>query len=462
MPGKIFAVVGNPILHSKSPEMFNAAFKKLKINAIYIRIAAFDAEEVMRTADDIGLCGLNITSPFKEELKKKMRVSNSLNTLINTIIIDKNAREIDAINCIICKNDPKSKCPKKQLLVGYNTDVAGVIGALKHNSCDFVGKKIIVLGAGGAAKAAIYALVSKKADVVVVNRTFKKAKKLAQRFGCRVSKFDEIAQELEHANILISCVPTGERIIPKSALRKTLSVLDANYSIDTALKKDAKSNNCKIIDGREWLLFQAIPCFKYFIGKKAPVAAMRKVLYSKKKRKKNIALIGFMGSGKTAVAKELATLNGMKSVDIDANIEKNMNMKIAQIFEDMGEREFRKIENAELKKALESENAIISCGGGLVLDPRNVDMLKRDCTVFWLWADITTIMERISKDDSRPLIRTKNKGDLKTKIEIAKKILEQRLFVYANACDALINTVGKKPKEIAARIDYEINEINKA
>ncbi len=434
MSEKIFAVAGNPILHSKSPEMFNFAFKKLGINAIYIRIAAFSAKETISIANEIGACGLNITSPFKEEM---------ISVLIN---IDENAKTIGAINCITNENN---------VWIGHNTDANGVVGALEHNLGSIAGKKIIVLGAGGAAKAAIYALVSKKADVTIINRTFGKAKELAHKFGCKVAKFVELAQNLKHINILISCIPTCERIIPKFALCKKLAVLDANYSIQTALIKDAKTNDCKIIDAREWLFFQAIPSFEYFLGRKIPstiITTMRETLYTKKTEKKNIALIGFMGSGKTTIAKELTNLTKMKLIDIDENIEKNTGMKIAQIFEDMGEGEFRKIESAELKKTMKIQNAIISCGGGIVLNEDNRNMLRKNCTVFWLWVDVKTIMKRIGKCNSRPLFGNKNRT------KNAKKILKQRLSIYAKASDVLINTVGKKPEEIAIRIFYEINK----
>ncbi|MEK6972504.1 MAG: shikimate dehydrogenase, partial [archaeon] len=249
---KIFAVTGNPILHSKSPAMHNAAFRKLRMNAVYTRLLAQNADEALNTAKEIGIKGLNITAPFKEDFVKLAGK------------IDPKAKKIGAVNTVIFKN---SKA------IGFNTDIDGISRALKSNRVNPDGKDIVILGAGGAAKATVCALAD-KADVTILNRRldFEKAERLAEKFDCKAYSLEDkkmLPKILQETDIIVSCVSTAERIIPSELLSKKMVILDANYSTITALQKDAKQKGCKVIDGREWLLFQGAEAFEIFSGKKA-------------------------------------------------------------------------------------------------------------------------------------------------------------------------------------------------
>ena len=158
--GKIFAVTGNPILHSRSPEIFRAAFEALGLdNYYYLRFASSRAEEIVQAMREATVSGFNVTSPFKE------KVIPLLDDL------DDGARKIGAVNLIVNEGGR---------LKGFNTDVMGVEQAFLENGVTLAGKKAVVLGAGGAAKAAVAALTEAGTDVVIINRTFKKAEFLAE------------------------------------------------------------------------------------------------------------------------------------------------------------------------------------------------------------------------------------------------------------------------------------------
>ena len=428
---KLFAVSGNPILHSKSPEMFQAAFKALDLeNYYYLRFASSRAQEITQAMREIPISGFNVTSPYKEEIVP----------LLDDM--DDGARKIGAVNLIVNKNGK---------LKGFNTDIMGVENAFLENGVTLTGKNVIVLGAGGAAKAALFALAAAGANVMVINRTFKKAESLAETFTCRAAPIENLGKEIAEADILVSCLPVGTRIVPVHALRQGLVILDANYGETTTLVSEGSRNGCTIIDGREWLLYQGVKAFTYFTGiQEAPIEAMRKTLYEKRDfKKRNIALIGFMGAGKSTVGRHVAEKLKMSLIDIDSEIEKMNKSSIDKIFERNGEEAFRKMEASEIERAAGLPGRVISCGGGAVLNKDSMHYLREYCIVIWLWAGIETILKRTGENKTRPLL---NVEDRRLEIET---LLTFRKPYYANASDLFIRTDHKKPGEIAERICNE-------
>lgn len=429
--GKLFAVTGNPILHSRSPEIFQAAFKALGMdNYYYLRFASSQAEEIVQAMREIPISGFNVTSPFKEQVIP----------LLDDM--DDGARKIGAVNLIVNDNGK---------LKGFNTDMMGVKNAFLENGVTLTGRKAIVLGAGGAAKAAVAALVAAGTNVVVINRTFKKAESIAETFTCRVAPVEDMGKEIAEADILVSCLPVGKHVVPVHSLRQGLVILDANYSETTALVKEGTHNGCKIIDGREWLLYQGVKAFTYFTGiQKPPIEAMRKALYEKRTfNKKNIALIGFMGAGKSTIGHHVAKKLKIPLIDIDSEIEKSNNSSIEEIFERNGEDAFRKMEASEIERVAGLPGRVISCGGGAVLNKDSMHYLREYCIVIWLWANSNTILKRTRDNGVRPLLKVKDK-----RLEI-ETLLTFRKPYYADASDFFINTDYKKPGEIAERICHE-------
>jgi len=167
---------------------------------------------------------------------------------------------------------------------------------------------------------------------------------------------------------------------------------------------------------------------------------------------KNIILTGFMGTGKTAVAKELSRLLNLKMVDIDNEIEKAEGITINEIFKRYGESKFRGIETEMIKKISSEKNLIISTGGGVVLREENIRMLKENGIIICLIATPETIFERTKNNSDRPLLQV---SDPLKKI---KELLEFRMPFYKKA-DIIINTEGKTPLQIAEEIIEEIKWI---
>ncbi|VVC00173.1 Shikimate dehydrogenase (NADP(+)) [uncultured archaeon] len=441
---ELFAVTGKPVFQSMSPQMHNAAFNELSMDSHYVRIAADSGEESVETAAMLGAAGMNITAPFKECF---FRLAGKK---------DKFAEKTGSVNCAMLSGR------NGRGISGFNTDVFGVAEALRNNGADISGQNACVIGAGGAARSAVIALLGKGANVTVLNRTVEKAREISGSFGCDYGTLSpgDLEKSIPGAGIIISAVTGTGEIIPEKLLPENATVLDANYSSKSTLTDYAEKKGCRLIDGREWLLFQGAKSFEIFTGKKAPLGAMRSALYSGqsgqgkqkngKKNKTNISLIGFMGTGKSSVALEISRASGMRAIDTDAGIEKNSGGKVADLFARFGEAHFRGIESAEILKLESAENSAIACGGGAVIDPKNAESLRRHSNIVLLASSVGRILEMVGNDSTRPLLGRENREDS------VRKLLSERIGHYACAADLVVSGEKRNPKEIAEVILREI------
>lgn len=431
----ILAVTGFPILHSKSPQLFDAAFTKLQ--AIYTRISASDADEAIWLFQELNLRAMNVTSPIKS-------------TIIPFLDkLDKDAKEIGAVN-LVAKDEGGN-------LHGFNTDHIGVIEALKTNSFNIETSKCTILGAGGAGKAAAYALQKMNAEVYLINRTHKKALDAATILHCHSESIEKLKESISKSNLLISTLPAGTDIIPSSWLRKDLTILDANYKNST-LEGKAKQVGANYINGEAWLLNQAIASLNILNIKGINQKLMEKALQDKSEvSKNNISIVGFMGAGKSTVGNNLASKTGFELVDTDLAIEDIIKIPIHKIFKTKGEKYFRQIEKSKIKEITNSSRKVYSCGGGSVLDSENRKIIKENSIVIWLYSSIDTALERINNNikRKRPLLEGEHK------LEKAKLILDDRLPLYAEVADIVINTEGKTFNQITKQIYDEIDKTQK-
>lgn len=433
---KLFSVAGNPILHSKSPDLFQGVFDSLSVNAAYVRLAASTASEALSLMTDMGIGGCNITSPFKEDILPLMDQ------------VDEDAQKTGAVNTVL---------RDKNMFRGFNTDVEGVKNAFLQNHIPVADKTILVLGAGGAAKAAIRACTSMSGRVTVINRTHEKAIDIANRFHCNVAGIEDTGRQTERADIIISCIPSATTVFPFHGLSNKITVMDAYYGKDTNLLKIAREAGCKIIDGREWLLYQGMASMRHYTGLSPDAEKIRPVLYKTDGlSRSNISLIGFMGAGKSLIGNLLAKEMCMSLTDIDAEIESEQGTSITNIFATMGENTFRKMEEEHIVRAASRSGQIISCGGGAILSIRNREILRESSIVVWLWAGIEEIMKRIEQDLQRPVLKGTNK---RSAIET---LLASRKEAYAGACHLVMPTDGKSPAEIVRRLMDESSRFLKS
>ncbi len=427
---KIFAVTGKPILHSKSPYIFNSEFEKTNTNAIYLRLMADSAEEVVFLTKEMGINGLNITAPFKEDI-------------LNLIDYpDKHAQKIGAVNTIVNKEGK---------LYGTNTDFAGVVNSLKEKT-NIKGKTAVVLGAGGAAKAAVYGLILEGAKVTVINRTYEKGQKLANYFNIQCEKLENLDKVLKNADILVSTTTKTPDFLKKEMLFSKLVILDANYK-NSELISFAKEQGCTTIDGLKWLLNQAVDGYKFMVLKEPDKLAMENGIVNLKQNQfKNISLCGYMASGKTLIGQALSNITGLKFVDTDKEIEKEQNKTVAEIFKENGENFFRKLEWEKIFKLLKNEKQLIALGGGAVVNKEVAKAVKENSLSIWLYSSINATVKRVT-DGTRPLLQGDN---LKEK---AKKMLENRKKYYATSSHLIFNTTNATRFNLetyASKLAYEI------
>lgn len=434
---QIFLVAGKPVLHSLSPYIFNTVFQTLNIDACYTRLTAACAGEALKTGREMKLHGMNVTSPLKEGMAD---LADSL---------DDHAKKIKAVNTIVFQNNKA---------VGYNTDCKGAIQALKSNSINPRGRNIIILGAGGAARAAAYGMkISKAKKITIANRDIKKAQSLAELLGCEYTSFQRVNDLLEESDILISCIPQSISMFADTLLRKNLILLDANYKYDHfCSSQKTGQRDIRFISGLDWLFFQAMPAFQIFTGLQVPIDFQEKLHRNLKSRempsKPHIALIGFMGSGKTTVGQLLADELGYDFIDTDLAIEQLSGQTIPEIFKRSGERVFREMETSLIEQILgDSKASVISLGGGAVMDEENLTIIRQRCLVIWLWISARGALSRIDYR-TRPLLKssdpTKN----------AESLLFIRKPFYARASDLVIDSEIGTAHDIVRRIKYEMDQ----
>jgi len=269
---RVCAVIGDPIEHTLSPVIHNAAFEALNLDIVFLafKVKPTEVGNAINGMRALNILGLNVTMPHKKA------VIDHLDKL------DQTAKFLNAVNTIRHKNGK---------LFGFNTDGVGALKALKENGVQPRGRKVLLLGAGGAARAIAYTLVKEADELVILNRTIKQAEELAklltkvhkkQVTGGALSP-SLIQQHLQDSDILINATSVGMKPnanlspVPPEFLRSNLSVMDIVYNpVETKLARDAKAAGAKVISGVEMLIYQGAASFEIWTGRKAPVEVMRK------------------------------------------------------------------------------------------------------------------------------------------------------------------------------------------
>jgi shikimate dehydrogenase len=426
----IFAVTGRPVLHSKSPFLFNRSFEDNGDKAVYTRISAESASHAIFLFKDIGLSGMNVTSPFKQDILENLDKADPAVSAIgaaNTVVLD------------------------GTLLQGFNTDHIGVTSSLKHHGLHLQDSACLVLGAGGAGRAAAYGLIQEGAHVILTNRTYEKAEQAAESLGCQAAPLDSLKSLLDNTEIVVSALTPRINPIEQEWLRSSHVILDANYPF-SSLRTLAQKQGCTTISGEDWLLHQAIPAYKLFTGREANRKSLVDALSSGFKYKTiydNISLVGFMGCGKTTVGPILAEKLGYSFTDIDRMIEEREGETIPEIFQLKGEHGFRTLEKSMLPEIYQDKKAVFACGGGVVLDPTNRDTISQNSLVVWLYASMESSLQRI-EPGSRPLL---NSRENRKELEL---LFRTRIPHYARIADLVVSS-DCDPEKTAENIYEEIH-----
>ncbi len=267
---RVFGVAGNPIAHSLSPLLHNCAFQREKVNAVLLPLKTRALSDLLTVVRELPLAGVAVTMPLKQEL---------LPHLAN---MDPLTARIGACNTLRTGADGK--------LYGFNTDVAGVVRPLEKR-LRLQGARVAVLGAGGAARAAVFGLVEQGAEVFIVNRTHESAVALAKKAKAKSLKRELLAKN--RFDVLINTTPCGmagnKQAMPieEKELNAGL-VFDMVYNpLETPLLKLARSRGLPVIGGLEMFVEQGARQFEIWTGKPAPEAEMMRVVEQALRKSQN-------------------------------------------------------------------------------------------------------------------------------------------------------------------------------
>jgi shikimate dehydrogenase len=268
---RVCGVIGDPIEHTLSPIMHNAAFEALKLDYVFLAFKVKPSE--LKNAVDgmraLNIRGLNVTMPHKSKV---------INYLDRT---DLSAQIVNSVNTIL---------NKESLLFGFNTDGVGALKALRENGIEPKGRKVLLLGAGGAARAIAYTLAKEADELTILDRTVKHAQEIAKLLEKALNKKvvaaslspSDVQRNIQDSDILVNATSVGmkpkaeESPIEPKVLRRNMAVMDIVYNpVETKLAKDAQAAGAKVISGVEMLIYQGAASFELWTGKSAPVNVMR-------------------------------------------------------------------------------------------------------------------------------------------------------------------------------------------
>jgi len=269
---RIYGVVGDPIAHSLSPAVLNAAFRRENVNAVFLALHAKTLKDLLHCVREIPIHGISVTMPYKEGI---------ISHLDRT---DPQTGKIGACNTVVRLQDGK--------LYGFNTDTAGIIRPLERRLNTLEGARILVIGAGGAARAAVFSLKERGSEVYILNRSAAPAKKLAHQARARIAKRAGLKKLA--FDVIINATPIGMGSSRETPLQE--KEINARYVFDmvydppeTRFLKLAKERGAQIIPGIEMFVHQAARQFEIWTGKPAPWDEMLRVVLLAQQERANRA-----------------------------------------------------------------------------------------------------------------------------------------------------------------------------
>jgi len=262
----VYAVFGDPVEHSLSPAMQNAAFSALGLSARYLafRVRRERLRDAILGAEAMGFGGLNLTIPLKEEALK-------------VVDPDDNAAAMGAVNTVAFVDGEGGR------IQGYNTDGLGALRALEGAGVRVEGRRVLVIGAGGAAKAIARQLALSGAELSIANRAPRRALDLAAAVGGRGYGLSDLDKLVPEAEVIVNATSVGmregdPRLVDGRLFREGQTVFDIVYNRETELLQDAANAGAKVLDGVMMLVYQGALSIEVWTGRRAPVDVMEQAV----------------------------------------------------------------------------------------------------------------------------------------------------------------------------------------
>lgn len=445
---RLLGLLGNPVEHTLSPVIHNTLSEILGQNQVYVpfHVEAEGLEQAVCGAFDLNILGLNVTVPYKNAVMQY------------TIELDEAAKAIGAVNTLVRSSKGYQ---------GYNTDMPGLLRAIQSEGIELKNQTVVILGAGGASKAVAYMCMQEEAEAVyLLNRTVEKAQEIADSmnrlFGRPVIKamavedYDKLPAV---SRIVFQCTSLGlsprvnEVVIEDREFYKQVRVgVDLIYNpTETRFMRLVKEAGGQAYNGLKMLLYQGIIAYELW-NQVQVTAEQAEQVYDRLYEAihpsgDNIVLIGFMGSGKTTVGKQIEKAYGYSFLDTDAYIEAREGRSINRIFAEEGEEYFRRLEAAILKELIaNTSHALIATGGGMPLQKENARLLRELGRVFYLETSEEGIWNRVKDSHNRPLLECENPR------QRIHELMNVRHPLYRSAAHVWLSTDGRRVEELAGEI----------
>ena len=398
-------LLGKKLGHSYSPQ-------------IHSHLGEYSYELFEKTPDELGdfllngdISGLNVTMPYKKDV------------IPYCTELTPRAALLGAVNTIVRREDGK--------LIGHNTDYFGFQSMLERSGLDVAGKKVLVLGSGGASATAVCVLRELNAKVIIISRSGE-------------NNYENISTHSD-ASVIVNATPvgmyphTGISPVDLSIFPKLEGVLDIVYNpARTQLLLNAEKRGLVTENGLWMLVAQAKESAEWFSGVKINDDAIPKIHRILRKQMENTILIGMPGCGKSTIGKQLAKHLGKQFTDSDAEIVSRAGISIPEIFDKYGEARFRKIETEVLGDLGKQSGLVIATGGGCVTRADNYDLLHQNGTIIWIQRNLHAL-----PTDGRPL---SHKDKMEAMYEIRKPL-------YASFSDYIIENNSELEEALSNLID---------
>lgn len=445
---RLIGLIGNPVEHTLSPVIHNGISERMQCASVYMpfKVESNGLTKAIQGAYELNVLGMNVTVPHKNQVIESL------------VDIDEAAKEIGAVNTLV-------RVETLRGYKGYNTDMLGLRRQIIEDGISLKNQTVVILGAGGAAKAVVYMCLLEQAEkIYLLNRTKEKADAIAESMQNRVismalEDYNNIAEEdlIVFQATSIGLSPNVEEVVldDPAFYQKVRIGVDLIYNpANTRFMQLVTAHGGKAYNALKMLLYQGVIAYELWHDVTVPQDVIEDIYVELKRSvypKDNIVLIGFMGSGKTTVGIELAKRRNMNFIDTDAYIEKNAGKSITEIFAQDGEEAFRKLETEVLMNLRDTvSNTVFSTGGGMPLRVENARLLKEIGKVFYLTAANQVIYDRVKEDSQRPLLQGENPyGKI-------CELMKQRTPLYEMAADVLVDTNSNDLVDVIQRIQKEL------